>query len=310
LFDSQRIDYSFLSNRRKSLEDPLPDLFFEPAHKKAERLERSIRNSEKGRAQHEKDQIIRLLDGLQGHDWLRVMGVSGITESRKKQFEPARDHFIKGCQIILEKFRRWAAEEKRRKQEKERAAAAAEREAAASEEKEVEAEEVDEERSAEEEDEEEEEEGGDDNDADMNDEDGEADGEPPDDSDVDALIAKQLREEALAAAKKKSTSRAGRGRGRERGRGRMVPRGRSSPPPPPEPAVPEATKEFTSFFAKRYQREAALNTSRRRGRKVMAWGHAVPDLDEADFELPGDLLNDDTLKAHARRKRRDKRGRH
>ncbi|GAB1310891.1 Something about silencing, SAS, complex subunit 4-domain-containing protein [Madurella fahalii] len=304
LFDAQRVDpiVPFL-NERKSLEDPLPDSLFEPAHKKAERLERSIRNSEKGRAQHEKDQIIRLLDGLQGHDWLRVMGVSGITESRKKQFEPAREHFIKGCQAILEKFRRWAAEEKRRKQEKDRAAAEAgrqaEREAAASEEKDLESGEADEGSVGEDEEIA-------DSDADMEDGDGEPDGEPPDDSDVDATIAKQLREEALAAAKK-TTSRRGQGQGRGRGRGRRTPPPRKSPP---VKTAPEPTKEFTSFFAKRYQRDAALNTNRRRGRKVMAWGHPVPDVEEADWELPAEYRNEDALKSRARRRRRDKRGRH
>lgn len=307
LFDAQRVDpiVPFL-NERKSLEDTLPDSFFEPAHKKAERLERSIRNSEKGRAQHEKDQIIRLLDGLQGHDWLRVMGVSGITESRKKQFEPAREHFIKGCQAILEKFRRWAAEEKRRKQEKDRAAAEAgrqaEQEAAASEEKDVESGEADEGSAGEDEEIA-------DSDADMEDgaggPDGEPDGEPPDDSDVDATIAKQLREEALAAANKKTTSRRGQGRGRGQGR-------RTPPPrkPPPVKTAPEPAKEFTSFFAKRYQRDAALNTNRRRGRKVMAWGHPVPDVEEADWDLPAEYRDDDALKSRARRRRRDKRGRH
>jgi DNA polymerase III gamma/tau subunit len=122
LYDSQRIDLSFLETqyKGKTLIDPLPDSYFQPSHKKAERLERSIRNSEKGRAQHEKDQIIRLLEGLQGPDWLRTMGVSGITESRKKSFEPARMHFIRGCQVILEKFRLWNEEEKRRKAEKDK----------------------------------------------------------------------------------------------------------------------------------------------------------------------------------------------
>ncbi|KAG8413100.1 hypothetical protein J3459_015823 [Metarhizium acridum] len=48
------------------------------------------------------------------------MGVSGVTETRKKAFEPARAHFVKGCQGILEKFRTWNLEEKRRKLEKEK----------------------------------------------------------------------------------------------------------------------------------------------------------------------------------------------
>lgn len=141
--------------------DPLPDAYYDLAHRRAERLERSIRNSEKGRAQHEKDQVIRLLEGLQGHDWLKVMGVSGITESKKKDYEPARTIFIRGCLAILEKFRTWREEEKRRKQEKEMALA----EAA----------------------EEEEDDAG-----------NHSDGDPPDYSDVDHAAARQLHEEAIA----------------------------------------------------------------------------------------------------------------
>ncbi|KAK0731480.1 something about silencing, SAS, complex subunit 4-domain-containing protein [Lasiosphaeris hirsuta] len=308
LFDAQTIDWAFLDagGKTKSLEDHLPDSIFEPAHKKSERLERSIRNSEKGRAQHEKDQIIRLLDGLQGPDWLRVMGVSGITESRKKAFEPARDHFIKGCQAILEKFRSWAAEEKRRKLEKERAIAEAEAEA---------------ERAATNGDADDEEEGQEEEEAgeveetevpakqkeiaDSIDEEMadvrstiENDADPPDESDVDASVAKQLREEALAAAKTKSR------------RGRRAVAQHTQPPPPPPPREPEPEKEFTSFFRKKYQRDAALSKGRRRGRNVLAWGHPVPEFEEKDFELPEKFRDEKTLKVHARRKRRSKRGRH
>jgi hypothetical protein len=297
LWDSQRIDFSFLTSKNnKSLEDPLPDSVFEPSHKKSERLERSIRNTEKGRAQHEKDQIIRLLDGLQGPDWLRVMGVSGITESRKKTFEPAREHFIKGCQVILEKFRWWAAEEKRRKLEKERAAAEAEAEAkreAAREEEEQE------------EDDDEDDDEDDitkteipDSDEEMDDVDsirGAKDADPPDESDVDASIAKQLREEALAAAKTKS----------RRGRRTVTP---ALVPPAPPSRKPEVHKEFTSFFQKNpHLRDTALNRSRRRSRIVWAWGHPVPDLEEAEFQLPNEYITEDTLKSRARGKRRSKR---
>jgi hypothetical protein len=165
LYNAQRVDFSFLDKNYKGEggEDPLSDEYFESIHRKPERLEKTIRNTDKGRAQHEKDQVIRLLEGLQGHDWLKLMGVSGITESKKKEYEPARDHFIKGCQSIIEKFRTWREEEKRRKLEKELAMAEAEEA-----EEEVE-------------------------------EDGYlSDGDPPDYSDVDASAARQLQEEAIA----------------------------------------------------------------------------------------------------------------
>lgn len=64
-------------------------------------------------------QLERLLDGLKGHDWLRVMGISGITDSEKKGFEPKRDYFIREVRSLIEKFKRWKEEEKRRKIEKE-----------------------------------------------------------------------------------------------------------------------------------------------------------------------------------------------
>ncbi len=288
LYDCQRIDFSFLEARYKgkTLVDPLPDSYFEPAHKKAERLEKSIRNSEKGRAQHEKDQIIRLLDGLQGPDWLRTMGVSGITETRKKAFEPAREHFIKGCKAILEKFRLWALEEKRRRLERDRALA---EEAKAREEAESQGggdeEVVDEDGEGE-------------VDAgqpgnDMGDDGGDVESEPPD-SDADASIAKQLREEAMARSKVAATMTARRQKG---------PRTEQSPvltKAPPE-------REFTSFFEKKYQRDAALSQSRRKGRVIMAWGHPIPDPLEADFDLPEEFRDEETLKARARRKRRDRR---
>ena len=307
LCESQKIDFGFLEARYKgkTLDDPLPDSYFEPAHKKAERLERSIRNSEKGRAQHEKDQIIRLLEGLQGHDWLRTMGVSGITESRKKTFEPAREHFIKGCQAILEKFRRWNIEEKKRKLEKERALAqearAEEEDEASDEDEEEEVEEEADEEASESQASEEEEEVEDstadseeqeaDDDVEMADDDGgggnESDGDPPDYSDADASIAKQLRDEAMARSRYDAKTAA-----------------KDQPRPP----SPEPYKEFTSFFEKKYQRDAALNKNRRRGRTVLAWGQPVPEPPEVDFDLPEEYRDEETLKVHARRRRRVQRG--
>ncbi|KAI8961993.1 something about silencing, SAS, complex subunit 4-domain-containing protein [Daldinia sp. FL1419] len=298
LYDSQRIDFSFLEARYngKDVEDPLPDAYFWPAHKKAERLEKSIRNTEKGRAQHEKDQIIRLLNELQGHDWLRTMGVSGVTESRKKTFEPARDHFIKGCQAILEKFRVWSQEEKKRKLMKERALA---EEAEENEEDETEVEEEEEDDDDDDEEEQLSQEGTSDEDEEMGDVETDnddipedvSDGDPPDYSDADAS-ARQLLDEALARAKYTAPSS-------KRSRGE----------PPPKSPEPHVAKEFISFFGKRHQREAALNKTRRRGRTVVAWGHPVPDMAQYDFELPEEYRDTETLKAHERQKRRERRQR-
>jgi hypothetical protein len=97
------------------------------------------------------------------------MGVSGITDTKKKEYEPARDYFLKGCEGIIERFRLWKEEEKRRKLEKERA-----------------------QQEAEEEDDD------DDNDDEGEFDDGVSDGDPPDYSDVDASAARQLHQEAFA----------------------------------------------------------------------------------------------------------------
>jgi hypothetical protein len=306
LFDSQRIDFAFLEARCNTdePEDPLPDSHFELPHKKAERLEKSIRNTEKGRAQHEKDQIIRLLGDLQGHDWLRTMGVNGVTESRKKKFEPARDHFIKGCQAILEKFRTWNLEEKKRKLERERALI--EEEAASEEEEEEEAdveeeEEEEEEEEGEEEEEEEVEDKVGDEDAENEDEemvdaesaedipDNISDGDPPDFSDVDASIAKQLHDEVLARAKFAPSVSSRRSQGE---------------PTSPESSIP---RTFTSFFHKKYERDAALKKTRRSRRVVMAWGHNIPETVEENFELPEEYRDAETMRVHERRKRRHRR---
>ncbi|KAG9229542.1 something about silencing, SAS, complex subunit 4-domain-containing protein [Amylocarpus encephaloides] len=166
LHDARRVDYSHLeaNYQDEGRKDPLSPEYFHAMHRRPERQEKAIRNTDKGRAQHEKDQITRLLAGLQGHDWLKMMGVSGVTDTKKKEFEPARDHFILGCETILEKFRNWKDEEKRRRLEKELAQADAKAES---------------------------EEMGLDDDAESN-------ANPPDNSDVDASAAKQLHDEAIA----------------------------------------------------------------------------------------------------------------
>lgn len=300
--DAQRIDLSFLEAQynNKSLGDTLPDSLFQPVHKRAERLERSIRNTEKGRAQHEKDQIIRLLEGLQGHDWLRVMGVNGITETKKKQFEPARQHFIHACQAIINKFRNWSLEERRRKLEKARLLAEksgqskvkkgkGKKKSKAKEEEEHEAE------AAEDEQDSRIEAGETQEDEEAEDEDVEGDSIGSDESSTGdtseaSSPAKQLREEARARSKltAKQPHRA--------------PRQQLPPPPSPPP------REFKSFFSKRGERDSALNRTRRSGRKVLAFGIPIPDFPDQDFDLPEEYRDEETLKARARKKRRDKRG--
>ncbi|MCJ1380832.1 hypothetical protein MMC17_003941 [Xylographa soralifera] len=117
---TQKIDFSSLSRQvLHKATDPLSDEVYFKAHRRAERQEKQLRNIEKERAQHEKVQLERLLEGLKGHDWLRIMGISGITDSEKKSFESKRDWFIREVSCLIDKFRRWKEEEKRRKVEKE-----------------------------------------------------------------------------------------------------------------------------------------------------------------------------------------------
>jgi hypothetical protein len=70
---------------------------------------------------HEKVHLERILEGLQGPDWLRVMGVTGITEGEQKDWRPKRDYFVSEVNVLVEKFRLWKEEEKRLRLEKERA---------------------------------------------------------------------------------------------------------------------------------------------------------------------------------------------
>jgi Something about silencing, SAS, complex subunit 4 len=156
-------------------QDPLDDNLYLKAHRRSERREKQLRNIEKERAQHEKGQLETLLDSLQGPDWLRVMGVTGITDGARKEWEPKRDYFIREVRALLEKFARWREAEKRLLQEKEIAF------------------------QAKEEDDEEEEEAiavADDNASSLN---------GPDSSDVDAWAAHQLQQEAKSASLSRSS---------------------------------------------------------------------------------------------------------
>ncbi|PNS20392.1 hypothetical protein CAC42_5842 [Sphaceloma murrayae] len=119
---AQIIDYSIIE---KSVphhpQDPLNDAYYFKAHRRAERKEKQLRNIEKERAMHEKVQLERLLDGLQGHDWLRVMGVTGVTDSEAQKFQGKRDYFISEVKALVHKFKEWREEEKRLKLGKESA---------------------------------------------------------------------------------------------------------------------------------------------------------------------------------------------
>lgn len=171
------------------------------AHKRPERQEKQLRNIEKERAQHEKVQLERLLAELKGPDWLRAMGISGITETEKKLYEPKRAMFTKEVSAMIEKFKHWKEEEKRRKIERDQAILA------------------------------EQEEDGSDIEAEDNDEDRSPTPEPntkakaiPDSNELDAWAARQLHQEAKSATSRKKPSKTA----------QLAP----APLPPPPPLSP------------------------------------------------------------------------
>jgi hypothetical protein len=121
----QVLDYSSIAKLPHDGEkDPLADSVYFMQHRRAERKEKQLRNIEKERAMHEKVQLERLLDGLQGPDWLKVMGITGVTDGERKDWEPKRDYFIREVETLVDKFRLWKEEEKRLRAEKEAALAA------------------------------------------------------------------------------------------------------------------------------------------------------------------------------------------
>lgn len=119
------VDYSTIAKHLPNDDgDPLTDSVYFTQHRRAERKEKQLRNIEKERAMHEKVQLERLLDGLQGPDWLKVMGITGVTDGERKDWEPKRDYFVKEVEALVDKFRMWKEQEKRLRAEKEAARAA------------------------------------------------------------------------------------------------------------------------------------------------------------------------------------------
>ncbi|KAG8623733.1 hypothetical protein KVT40_008709 [Elsinoe batatas] len=250
---SQIVDFSIIE---KSVlhhpQDPLADAVFLKAHKRAERKEKQLRNIERERAMHEKVQLERLLDGLQGHDWLRVMGITGVTDTEAQKYQPKREYFISEVQALVRKFKQWREEEKRLKSEKDAAANRTEDEGDEAE-----------------------------------DESDRASREPSS-SEIDASAARQLQLEASGSVKPKTKQR---------------------PHPPAIPVIyrpPTPQGPFLSFFDKPHLRTAALGKARH-GRTILAFGHPIPEGDEAEFELPSDFISPENLKESARRRRRMKR---
>ena len=269
-------------------DDPLNDEMYFRAHRRFERQEKQLRNIERERAQHEKLQLDRILDELRGRDWLRVMGISGIPDGKKKLYEPKREFFTRELTALSDKFKAWREEEKRRKLEKEKMLSQAEEE----------------EESPEDE-------------LDSADQDSDAlfnttsRRESTDVSDVDTWAARQLHLEARTASAGKrppARSHPGKDSTKQETQKREPP---LPPPPSLPPLLPEIpTKPFTSFFATRSLRDEAMNRQQGKGHTTnLAFGHPVPEMVEREFEPPREFLTPEYIQACQRQRRRMKRER-
>ena len=270
------------SATRRQTEDPLSSEIYQKAHKRSTRNEKQSKNHEREHAAHEKSQLDRHLEELRGPDWLKVMGISGITDSEKKLYEPKRAYFIKEVSNMIEKYKNWKEEEKRRKIEKEQALLE-ELEALAGEADDEVEEEVEQPKprgrartktKTEM----------------VNNYDGSAEYSS---HEVDALAARQLHQEASFDAGRHPKVRTGSETA-------------SMPPPPLPPPPPAVHKPFTSFYSKRHLRDAAVS-GHRRSRSITAFGLPVPELEDRDFELPDSILTEDAVRAQARAKRASRR---
>ncbi|KAI7086260.1 hypothetical protein KC356_g5187 [Hortaea werneckii] len=285
-------------------EDPLDDNHFEKSHKRAERKEKQLRNIEKERAMHEKVSLERLLDGLLGHDWLKVLGITGVTDSEAKKYEKPRAYFVAEVQSLVDKFKMWKDGERRQRLEREAA------------------------RRAEESSE------NDQGEADDGDESSEADSSAgPPSSELNAGATRQLLQEthSAVAVQQRSGFKIRLKKTPTSSPAATVHPSKQTPQPPapsssasiarPPPSSTAMTHEqhippwlhgspeppITSFYAKRHLRDAALSKTRH-GRNVTAFGHPLPEMpEEREFELPGELLTEEALRASARERRRRRR---
>jgi len=122
---SSRTDLRTFEEQGQELsEDPLADWVYLKPHKRAERKEKQLRNIEKEHALHEKADLERILEDLQGSEWLRAMGIAGASETERKRYLVHRDHFIARVKALLSKFTAWKEQEKVLRIRKEEAQAA------------------------------------------------------------------------------------------------------------------------------------------------------------------------------------------
>jgi hypothetical protein len=73
---------------------------------------------------------------------------------------------------------------------------------------------------------------------------------------------------------------------------------------PVKKELPKPEPEFVSFYDKPSLRQQALSNRRKSSRALTAFGQPLPTLEQRDFQLPEELMNDSVALRHARAKRR------
>ncbi|KAJ5708449.1 hypothetical protein N7488_008250 [Penicillium malachiteum] len=316
LYDCEPISLPRVT-RHSSENDPLSEELYFKSHRRFERQEKQLRNIERDRAQHEKQQLDRLLEELRGQDWLRVMGLTGVHENEKKLYEPKRDILIQELVALLNKFQAWKDEEKRRKIAKEKTAPTgdAEAESRRSRKRSRPAEETTEESSLSPQ---------------------LATPSTPDPSDVDALAARQLHQEARSAsdsaAKSRRKSISGPRKSKPKAdedeqtkttdkKGAQKRQKTQEPEPspiPPDPVPfllpPIDDKPFTSFFSDPQERETALSAingnREERNDLILAFGQPLGDVEEREFQPPDEFITEEAIQSSRRQRRLLKRRSH
>ncbi|KAJ6129607.1 hypothetical protein N7512_002387 [Penicillium capsulatum] len=291
---------------RSAAVDPLNDEMYFRVHRRFERQEKQLRNIERDRAQHEKQNVDRLLEELRGPDWLRIMGLTGVHDSEKKLYEPKRQILIQELVAVVKKFQVWKDDERRRKLGKDKPPPVVDTEPDARRPRKQS-------RPVE-----------DATDGDGSPVSGIDSPSTPDPNDVDAWAARQLHQEARSASAAKPR-KSGTGSHKARVDQENVSQSKETPgnskrqktQHPPRVATPvyyyepPSDKPFTSFFDEPQAREAAIAASKgpREGRPshILAFGHPIPNAEEHEFEPPPALLTEEFLRASQRQRRRLKR---
>lgn len=281
---------------RSSGHDPLNEELYFRAHRRFERQEKQLRNIERDRAQHEKQTVERLLEELRSHDWLRVMGLTGVHESEKKLYEPKRQILIQELVALVNKFQVWKDEERRRKLAKDRPLQTADPESRPSRKRSRPAEDVDMESSP-------------------------LRGTPtPDPNDVDAWAARQLHQEARSASAAKggksisekskpvsekmdaanSTGNKAAGKRQKTLHDYLASSAAAASTTSPHPNKP--TTEVSKPAALAPETLWGYSTA-----PIKEFNLSFPDLEQREFKPPPDILTPEAIQAAQRRRRRMKR---